>query len=132
MKAWELQNGFGFDALKQVDRPDPRPGPGQVLLRMQAWSLNYRDLMVIKGQYNPRLKFPQVPLSDGVGEIIEIGPGVANLKVGERVAGCFMPGWGEGLLRCQGPHSFGRRRSRCPGGACRFASRRRGPRPRTP
>jgi NADPH:quinone reductase-like Zn-dependent oxidoreductase len=98
MKAWELHTGFGFDALKQIDRHDPRLGPGQVLLRMQAWSLNYRDLMVVKGQYNPRLKFPMVPLSDGVGEVIEIGAGVTNLKVGERVAGCFMPGWNEGLL----------------------------------
>jgi NADPH:quinone reductase-like Zn-dependent oxidoreductase len=98
MKAYEIQSRFGLDALQLVDRPDPKPGPGQVLLRLKAWSLNYRDLLVIKGQYNPRLKLPIIPLSDGVGEVIEVGSGVSRVKVGDRVAGAFMPGWVEGPL----------------------------------
>jgi NADPH:quinone reductase-like Zn-dependent oxidoreductase len=98
MKAIELQNGFGIDNLNVVDRPDPRPGFGQVMIRMTAWSLNYRDLMVVKGQYNPKIKFPIVPLSDGAGEVAAVGEGCTRFKMGDRVAGCFMPGWIAGEL----------------------------------
>jgi NADPH:quinone reductase-like Zn-dependent oxidoreductase len=65
---------------------------------MRAWSLNYRDLMVLKGQYNPKLKMPAVPLSDGVGEVVETGPGVSRVAVGDRVAGAFMPEWISGQI----------------------------------
>ncbi|HJT75867.1 MAG TPA: NAD(P)-dependent alcohol dehydrogenase [Gemmataceae bacterium] len=92
MKVVELAN-FGFEGLTVVERPDPRPGPRQVLLRMRAWSLNYRDLMVVKGQYNPKLRMPAVPLSDGVGEVAAVGEGVTRVQVGDRVAGCFMQKW---------------------------------------
>ena len=60
MKPYELHPGFGFDNLKIVDRPDPQPGHGQVLVRMKAWSLNYRDLLVARGQYNPRMALPKI------------------------------------------------------------------------
>jgi NADPH:quinone reductase-like Zn-dependent oxidoreductase len=93
MKTIVLQPAFGIDNLHIIDRPEPKPGAGQVLLTMKAWSLNYRDLLVIKGHYNPKLKFPFVPLSDGVGEVIGVGDGVTRVKVGERVAGCFMQRW---------------------------------------
>jgi NADPH:quinone reductase-like Zn-dependent oxidoreductase len=92
MKAYQIE-AFGFENIKLVDVADPKPGPGEVLLKMRAWSLNYRDLMVAKGQYNPKLKLPAVPLSDGVGEVAELGPGASRWKVGDRVAGCFMPKW---------------------------------------
>jgi NADPH:quinone reductase-like Zn-dependent oxidoreductase len=95
MKAWEVPQ-FGIDALKLVDRADPKPGPLQALVRVKAWSLNYRDLMVVKGLYNPKLRFPFTPLSDGAGEVIAVGEGVTRVKPGDRVAGCFMPGWIEG------------------------------------
>ena len=49
MQAWEVQGQFGIDALKVVENPEPKPGPGQALVRLKAWSLNYRDLMVVKG-----------------------------------------------------------------------------------
>jgi NADPH:quinone reductase-like Zn-dependent oxidoreductase len=65
---------------------------------MRAWSLNYRDLLVVKGQYNPRLRLPMVPLSDGVGEVAALGDGVTRVPAGERVAGAFMPGWVAGDL----------------------------------
>lgn len=97
MKVWEL-DGFGIDRLRLVDRTDVSPGPGQALLEMSAWSLNYRDAMVVKGAYNPRLRFPQVPLSDGVGEIVALGPGTSGWKVGQRAAATFMPGWIDGRL----------------------------------
>jgi NADPH:quinone reductase-like Zn-dependent oxidoreductase len=98
MKTIELQNAFGIDNLAVVERPQPRPGVGQVLLKMRAFSLNYRDLMVVKGQYNPRLKLPMTPLSDGVGEVAAVGDGVTRVKGGDRVAGAFMPGWAGGEL----------------------------------
>ncbi len=98
MKAFEVQNTFGLDSLVMTDRPEPRPGPGQVLLKMRAWSLNFRDLMVVKGLYNPRLRLPMVPLSDGVGEVVELGEGVSRVKKGDRVAGTFMQKWVAGEL----------------------------------
>jgi NADPH:quinone reductase-like Zn-dependent oxidoreductase len=97
MQVYEFQ-AFGFDSIKLVERPQPSLGTGQVLLKMRAFSLNYRDLMMVKGQYNPKLRMPAVPLSDGVGEVVEIGPGVSRVKVGDRVAGAFMPGWIAGEL----------------------------------
>src|SRR5687768_3567899 len=98
MKAWQIQTGFGIDALAPAEVPDPAPGPGQVLVRMKAFSLNYRDLLVVTGQYNPRLKMPLVPLSDGAGEVAAVGPGVTRVKAGDRVAGLFMQKWLAGGL----------------------------------
>ena len=85
MKSIVLQNAFGIENLAVVDRPEPKPSLGQVLLKMKAWSLNYRDLMVVKGLYNPKLKFPFVPLSDGVGEVTLVGPNVTRVKVGDQI-----------------------------------------------
>lgn len=96
MKVWELQEKFGFESLQRIDRPEPQPGAGQVLLKMRAWSLNYRDLMLVRGQYNPQQKLPLVPLSDGVGEVVAVGAGVKRVKPGDRVAGIFMQKWIEG------------------------------------
>jgi len=98
MKAYELHPGFGFDNLKLVDRTDPQPGVGQVLVRMKAWSLNYRDLLVVAGAYNPRMKLPMVPLSDGAGEVAAVGTGVNRFKPGDRVACTFMQKWVAGQL----------------------------------
>src|SRR5262245_15308403 len=98
MKAYEVQPGFGFENLKIVERPAPQAGPGQVLVTQRAWSLNYRDLLVVTGAYNPRMKLPMVPLSDSAGEVAAVGPGVTSFKAGDRVAGCFMQHWSSGPL----------------------------------
>lgn len=98
MRAFELQPGFGFENLKIVERPAPHPGPGQVLIDLRAWSLNYRDLLITLGHYNPKMKLPIVPLSDGAGEVAAVGPGVTRVKVGDRVAGCFMQRWLGGAI----------------------------------
>ena len=92
MKAFEIQK-FNLDSLVLVERPDPKPGVNQVLVKMRAFSLNYRDLLVVNGLYNPKLKLPIVPLSDGVGEVVAVGPGVTRVKPGDRVAGAFMQQW---------------------------------------
>lgn len=93
MKAIEIQERFGLDSLKVVERPDPRPGAGQVLIKVKAASLNYRDLLMTLGQYNPRQRLPLVPLSDGAGEVVEVGEGVTRVKAGSRVAAIFAQEW---------------------------------------
>jgi NADPH:quinone reductase-like Zn-dependent oxidoreductase len=98
MKAYEIRDGFGLDALRLTERPDPQPGRGEVLVRIKAVSLNYRDLLVVKGAYNPRMALPRIPCSDGAGEVVAVGPDARRVKVGQRVAGLFMPGWLEGEL----------------------------------
>jgi NADPH:quinone reductase-like Zn-dependent oxidoreductase len=95
LKAFEIQE-FGIDKLALVDREKPVPGPGQALVRMTAASLNYRDCLMVGGSYNPRLKRPMVPLSDGVGVVEEVGAGVTRVKKGDRVAAIFFQKWIEG------------------------------------
>lgn len=95
MRVWQVAS-FGIDSLKCVDRPDLQPGPGQVLVRIRAVALNYRDLMVVSGRYNPKMRLPRVPCSDGAGEVMAIGPGVTTWGLGDRVAGIFMQNWLDG------------------------------------
>jgi NADPH:quinone reductase-like Zn-dependent oxidoreductase len=93
MKAVRIHKLGGPDGLRLDDLPEPQPGPGQVAVRVRATSLNYRDLMTVKGHYNPKIALPAVPLSDGAGEVAAVGPGVTRVKPGDRVAAAFMPGW---------------------------------------
>ncbi len=98
MKAYRLHDFGGPDSLKCEEIPSPVPGTGQVLIRLRAASLNFRDLMVSKGIYNPRLKLPIIPMSDGAGEVVSTGAGVSRLKAGDRVVGCFAPAWQDGPM----------------------------------
>ncbi|HPF41567.1 MAG TPA: NAD(P)-dependent alcohol dehydrogenase [Phycisphaerae bacterium] len=93
MRAFEIQQTFGLDALTLCERPDPAPGPGEVMIRVLAASLNYRDLLMVQGHYNPKQPLPLIPLSDGVGIVESVGPGVSRVKVGDRVAGVFAQTW---------------------------------------
>ena len=95
MRAWQISS-FGIDSLDFVERPDPEPGPGQVVVRVHAISFNFRDLMMIKGLYNPKLHLPRIPCSDGAGEVVALGPGVTQWRRGDRVAGIFMQNWIDG------------------------------------
>jgi NADPH:quinone reductase-like Zn-dependent oxidoreductase len=104
MKAYEIQK-FGQDGLVQVDKPQPEAKAGQVLLKMKAVSLNYRDLLTVAGKYNPRMRLPQIPVSDGVGEVVAIGEGVTRVKIGDRVANTFFEKWVAGELTEQGSKS---------------------------
>lgn len=92
MKAWQLED-WSIERLAVVERPQPRPGRGEVLLRMKAASLNYRDLVVLRRGYGPQTgELPLVPVSDGVGEVAEVGAGVTRVAVGDRVCPSFFQG----------------------------------------
>jgi NADPH:quinone reductase-like Zn-dependent oxidoreductase len=100
MRGVVLDGGFGLDRLVVTDDlPDPEPGPGEVRVRVRATSLNYRDLLMVRGEYNPRQPLPLVPLSDGAGEVDAVGPGVSDLAVGDRVAASFHQAWPAGEPR---------------------------------
>ena len=93
MKCYELQGPDGIEGLKLVDRPVPPPGAGQVLVRIKAATLNYRDLLTIKGGYGSRQKFPLIPVSDGAGVVESVGAGVRQFAAGDRVVGSFFENW---------------------------------------
>jgi NADPH:quinone reductase-like Zn-dependent oxidoreductase len=95
MKAWRIP-AFGIDKLSLDEVPAPQPGPGQVAVDVHAVSLNYRDLMTVKGAYNPKLEPHRIPCSDGAGIISAIGSGVTQVAVGDRVAGIFFQHWIDG------------------------------------
>lgn len=98
MKAWVLNQGAtSLDDLHLVERDVPRPGWGEVLIRMRACSLNFRDQAIVRGQYiGGPVAADTVLLSDGAGEIVGLGDGVHDLALGDRVAGIFFQHWLEG------------------------------------
>src|SRR5262245_49859223 len=94
MRVFQIQDDWGMDHLQLATRSDPKPGPGQVLLRIKAASVNYRDLVVpLRGYGSFTGELPLIPGSDGAGEVVEVGAGVTRVKVGERVCPCFQQGW---------------------------------------
>jgi NADPH:quinone reductase-like Zn-dependent oxidoreductase len=97
MKAYEIQQ-FGVENLALVERAEPTIGEREVLVKFHAASLNYRDLMMVEGQYNPKLKMPIVPFSDGAGEVVAVGGEVSKWKAGDRVSPIFMQGWIDGEI----------------------------------
>ena len=95
MKAFEVRK-FGIDELVVTERETPEPKPGEVLVRLKAASLNYRDVMIVSGTYNPRMKMPAVPFSDAAGEVAAVGAGVTLWKEGDRVCPIFVQRWYDG------------------------------------
>ena len=99
MRALNVAAPWGLDAIKVVELPDPKPGPGQVLVRMKAVSLNYRDLLMINGMYGRGAASTTdviTPFSDGCGVVEAVGEGVTRFKAGDRVATLFFQGWVSG------------------------------------
>ena len=95
MRAFEIVAGStGLDGLRRCERPDPTVGAGQVLVRLRAAALNFRDLLIVRGQYGGgSIAQAVVPLSDGAGEVVAVGDGVTRLRIGDRVLGTFFRGW---------------------------------------
>lgn len=100
MKTYEIKE-FGIENLALVERDEPPVGETEVLVKFHAASVNYRDLMMVKGAYNPRLKMPLVPFSDGAGEVVAVGGAVTKWKTGDRVSPIFMQGWIDGEIDFQ-------------------------------
>ncbi|MCD7097885.1 NAD(P)-dependent alcohol dehydrogenase [Stenotrophomonas sp. MMGLT7] len=98
MDAYQVQ-GHGLDTLRRVRLPDPVPGPGEVLLRVRAVSLNYRDYALVAGRYLPQLPRPYIPVSDGVGTVEAVGAGVDALAPGQRILGVYASDWCDGPFR---------------------------------
>jgi NADPH:quinone reductase-like Zn-dependent oxidoreductase len=97
MRAYQLPKaGAGIEGLVQVDRPMPKPLHRQVLVKVIACSLNFRDLGIVRGTYRQPVRENLVPLSDGAGEVVEVGPGVSRVKPGDKVASCFFQRWAGG------------------------------------
>ena len=95
MRVWEIRESYGLDHLKIAERPKPSPAKGEVLLAMKAASLNYRDLLTVKGM-GGGFPLPLIPFSDGAGEIIAVGEGVTRVRSGDRVCPSFFQSWIEG------------------------------------
>lgn len=96
MKAIELQKTGSIEGWVQAERPEPKPGPGQALVRIRAVSLNYRDLFIVLGKYPGSRPANLIPASDGAGEVVAVGAGVTRVKPGDRVAPTFFQTWTDG------------------------------------
>jgi len=99
MEAYRIERFGSVDGIALRSSEDPRPGLKEILMRVHASSLNYRDLMVLKGGGRGPTKIGVVPLSDGAGEVAAIGEGVTRVKIGDRIAGCFHPRWFGGPIK---------------------------------
>jgi NADPH:quinone reductase-like Zn-dependent oxidoreductase len=100
MKVMQIQDSWSPDNIRLAERPTPEPGPGQVLLRMEAASLNYRDYVMASGGYGRRGgSLPLVPCSDGAGRVVAAGPGVTRVAVGDLVCPIFSQAWLSGPFR---------------------------------
>jgi NADPH:quinone reductase-like Zn-dependent oxidoreductase len=104
MKLFEL-SAFGLDNLKPAERATPEPAADEVLIRIRAVSLNFRDQLIVQGKYNPRMKLPRVPVSDGAGEIVSVGRDVTGWQRGDRVVIPFFPAWLDGEPTADGAAS---------------------------
>jgi NADPH:quinone reductase-like Zn-dependent oxidoreductase len=94
MKVMQIQDSWSPDSIRMAERPVPEPGPGEVLVRMEAASLNYRDYVLANGGYGRRGgKLPLVPVSDGAGRVVAVGPSVSRVSVGDLVCPIFGQTW---------------------------------------
>lgn len=91
MRAYRITTGGGVEGLARVELPDPQPADDEVLIRVRATSLNYRDLMMARASRDEI-----IPLSDGAGEVVAVGAGASRFAVGDRVTSCFFPNWIDG------------------------------------
>lgn len=96
MKSWELAN-FGVENLELVRREIPTPGPGEILVKVRAVALNYRDKMVVANGMGAALTGPFTPGSDMAGEVVALGPQVSRFTVGQAVISTFFAGWIDGV-----------------------------------
>lgn len=95
MKVWQIAEDWSIEGMELIERPEPKPSAGQIVVRMRAASLNYRDLLTVQGK-GGKYKLPLIPFSDGAGEVIAAGEGVTRVAVGDRVCPTFFQSWFDG------------------------------------
>lgn len=93
MRAYHFEQLGKLDGLVVSEHEIPSPGVGEVLVRVRASSINFRDLVIANGWYSPPVSLGRVPLSDAAGEVEAIGTGVTRFNVGDRVINAFFPNW---------------------------------------
>jgi NADPH:quinone reductase-like Zn-dependent oxidoreductase len=98
MKSYHASSGVGLSGLVLRESQTPTPGPNEALIRVRANSLNYREILVLRGTYPLPVKPDVVMGSDGAGEVIAIGSSVTRVKVGDRVAASMFPRWHDGPI----------------------------------
>jgi NADPH:quinone reductase-like Zn-dependent oxidoreductase len=101
MRAYALKpDASSHDDLIAVERSEPTPGAGEIVIRVRAAALNARDQGIAAGRYRGgAVKVATIPLSDGAGEVTTIGAGVTRFAIGDRVMPCFQKGWLDGPYR---------------------------------
>src|SRR4030095_16632135 len=98
MKSYHANSGAGIAGLTLKEHDEPKPGPREILIRMRANSLNFRELMVLSGNYPLPVKPDVVRGADGSGEVVAVGPGVSRVKVGDKIAASMFPRWIDGPI----------------------------------
>ncbi len=108
MKAWQITDEFGIENLELNDIPTPKLKSGEVLLKMTAASLNYRDLVTVSGGYGRTVSPPLIPCSDGVGQVVDRAEDANRYPIGSRLSPCFFPAWTDGPASPEGmPDALG-------------------------
>ncbi|MGA1832765.1 zinc-dependent alcohol dehydrogenase family protein [Rhizobium wenxiniae] len=106
MKVYELRGANGLESVVRGERPEPVPERGQILVRMKAWSLNHRDLLIVNNNYNGLVPNGSIALSDGAGEVIAVGEDVRRFRAGDRVSPTFSSSWISGPMATTDPAGF--------------------------
>ena len=101
MKQYLITSADGIDAMELRDVETPKPKSDEILVKMRANSLNYRDLIITMGGYTLSDTCPVVPVSDGAGDVVEVGSDVTDFAVGDKVVGNFIRDWTKGMLHVQ-------------------------------
>ena len=99
MHAYEFTDAISAESLQLVERPDPAPGPHDIVIRMRAAALNFRDLAMMRGNYHINVSPPLIPLSDGAGDVIAIGKDVTRFRIGDVVCPTYLPDWHHGPIK---------------------------------
>lgn len=101
MKAYRYEERIELSALTLVDLPDPTPGPREIVIRLRAVALNYRDLAIARGRYHVGVSAPLIPLADGAGEVVSVGGQVTRFAVGDLACPIYMPDWIDGPVNAR-------------------------------
>ncbi|MDQ2803339.1 MAG: alcohol dehydrogenase catalytic domain-containing protein, partial [Pseudomonadota bacterium] len=104
MRTYLFAEAVSLDGLRLVERPDPSPGANDIVLRMRAAALNFRDLAMARGNLSCRVSPPLLPLSDGAGEIVEAGSAVTRFRVGDLACPTYLPDWIDGPIHPRRGH----------------------------